>query len=56
MDLMTGRVITRPRVVEIPMTERVIKTVEAMAFRQGIKSLKFMDKFKQDLDAADWIA
>ena len=53
---MSGRVITRPRVVEIPMTERVIKTVEAMAFKQGIKSLKFTDRFKNDLDVAGQIA
>jgi hypothetical protein len=30
--------------------------VEAMAFRQGIKSKKFTDKYKNDLDAADRIA
>ena len=56
MDLMSGRVITRPRVVEIPMTDRVIKTVEAMAFQQGIKSLKFSDRYANLIDTANPIA
>ena len=49
LDLMSGLVIKRPCVVEILMMEQVIKDVEAMAFRQGIKSLKFTNQSKNDL-------
>ena len=43
MDLNTGRVITRSRVKMLPMTEVVIKAVEAMAEKQGQKDHKFQD-------------
>ena len=40
MGLSTGKKITPNRVFEIPVTNTVIKHVEAMAEAQGIKSLK----------------
>ena len=40
MNLATGNVITRNRVWEQPATEMVIKAVENMAEKQGIKTLK----------------
>mgnify|MGYP003507073779 CR=1 FL=1 len=43
MDLNTGRVITRSRVKMLPMTEVVIKAVEAMAEKQGQKDHKQKD-------------
>ncbi|MGC8547340.1 MAG: hypothetical protein ACP5MU_06795, partial [Thermoplasmata archaeon] len=56
MDLNSGRLITRPRVVEIPITNLVIKDVEAMAEEQGIKSLKLQNRRKTIFYPADWIA
>ncbi|MGC8479045.1 MAG: hypothetical protein ACP5NE_03955, partial [Candidatus Micrarchaeia archaeon] len=56
MDLNSGRLITRPRVVEIPITNLVIKAVEAMAEEQGIKSLKLQNRHKTVFYPADWIA
>ena len=41
MDLNSGRVITRRKVIEIPITEIVIKAVNEMGERQDFKSLKF---------------
>jgi hypothetical protein len=56
MDLRTGRVITRRKVTEIPITEHVIKIVEEMAEKQGIKSLEITGRNKQPIHPADWIA
>eukprot|EP00980_Cylindrotheca_fusiformis_P019963 scaffold7031_cov98-Cylindrotheca_fusiformis.AAC.2 len=47
MDLSTGRVIVRPKVIEVPVTQTVINRVEKMAEDQGFKSLKFMDRNRQ---------
>ena len=44
MDLNTGRVITCRKVTEIPVTDVVIKAVEAMAHNQGFKNLKFKNR------------
>jgi hypothetical protein len=41
MAVSTGRQITRARVIEIPMTDMIIKAVEDMAEEQGIQPLKF---------------
>lgn len=46
MDLNSGRLITRPKVWEVPVTQNVIKAVEAMAEEQGIKSLKLQNRRK----------
>ena len=43
MDHNTGRVITRSRVKMLPMTEMVIKAIEAMAEKQGQKDHKQKD-------------
>ena len=44
MDLNSGRLITRARVTLIPITENVIKAVNAMSEDQGIKGLKITNK------------
>ena len=56
MDLNTGAKITRSQVHEIPVTQVVIKAVEAMAECQGIQTLKIIGRNKQPLFPADWIA
>jgi hypothetical protein len=56
MDLNSGRVITRPRVWEIPVTQVVINAVQTMAEAQGIKSLKLQNRRKTIFYPADWIA
>ena len=53
MDLMTGRVIPRPKVVPVVMTDSVKKRVEEMAKKQGVKSLKFLNRYRQPLTPAD---
>jgi hypothetical protein len=54
MDLRTGMVITRSRVWEFPMTDVVIRAVEAMAEAQGIQTLKLQGRNKYRLFPADW--
>ena len=49
LDLRSNRVITRPKVTAIPVTDLIIEKVEAMATEQGIKSLKFFDRKKKQL-------
>jgi hypothetical protein len=56
MNLSTGLARTAMRVWEVPVTEFVIKAVEAMAEEQGIKTLKITGRNKQPLYPADWIA
>jgi len=56
MSLSTGKKITPNRVFEIPVTDTVIKHVEAMANAQGIKSLKLTNRLKTRFYPADWIA
>jgi hypothetical protein len=55
LDLSTGRVITRPRVKEIPMTDTIIRAVEGMAEAEGIKSLKFTHRDGTPFEQPDWI-
>jgi hypothetical protein len=43
-DLNSGRVITRARVIQIPITDVVIKAIKRIAEDQGFKSLKFKIK------------
>ena len=38
LDLATGKVIERPTVTEVPMTDLVLATVNSMANEQGLKS------------------
>ena len=56
MYLNSGKHITRPRVTEIPVTEVVLKAVEAMAEAQGIKSLKLKNRHKTVFYPANWLA
>jgi len=55
MDLSTGKMITRRRVKELPMMDIVIRAVEQMAKREGIKSLKFTTHDGKPFESADWI-
>ena len=41
IDLRTGKLITRPKLFEIPIIDFVINSVEKMVEDQGFKSLKF---------------
>ena len=56
MDLNTGCVITCRKVTEIPVTDVVIKAVEAMAHNQGFKNLKFKNRHGVIFHYADWLA
>ena len=56
MDLNTGCVITCRKVTEIPVTDVVIKAVEAMAHNQGFKNLKFKNRHGVIFHDADWLA
>ena len=56
MDLNSGRPMTRRKVTQLPVTPSVIKAVEAMAAKQGMKSLKFKNRHKVIFHPADWIA
>jgi hypothetical protein len=56
MDLKTGRVITRRRVTEVPVTELVIQAVENMAHEQRLTTLKITGRHTSPLYPADWIA
>ena len=42
LNLATKRVVTRMTVIEIPIPDRIIKLVEELAKRDGIKSFKFV--------------
>ena len=56
MDLNTGLVIMCHKVTEIPVTDVVIKAVEAMAHKQGFKNLKFKNRHGVIFHDADWLA
>jgi hypothetical protein len=56
MDLKSGRVITRRRVTEIPVTELVIQAVENMAHERGLATLKITGRHTSPISPADWIA
>ena len=49
MDLQTGQLITRTKVVEIPITEVVINTIGKMAEEQLFKSLTFYNQKRKEL-------
>jgi hypothetical protein len=55
-DLNSGRVITRSRVAQIPVTDVVIIANKRIAEDQGIKSLKFKNRKGTIFHDADWIA
>ena len=57
MDLNSGRVITRGgKITEIPITSVVIKAVEAIAEREGFKSLKFKNRHGVIFYDTNWTA
>jgi Reverse transcriptase (RNA-dependent DNA polymerase) len=56
MDLASGRVITRSRVTEVPVTNAVIHAVERLAAKDGIKTLKILDRNKRLLNPDIWFA
>jgi hypothetical protein len=55
-DLNSGRVITRARVTQIPVTDVVIKAIKRIAEDQGFKSLKFKNRKGAIFHNAQWIA
>ena len=54
MNLTPGNVITRNRVWEQPATEMVIKAVENMAEKQGIKTLKLTGRHNTRIVPTTW--
>jgi hypothetical protein len=56
MNLQTGMVISWNTIWERPLTDLVIHAVEAMADRQGIKTLKITGHNKIPIYPANWIA
>ena len=44
MDLVTGQVKTRPKWTPCKMTKMVVKQVEEIVLKQGVKSCKFFDR------------
>jgi hypothetical protein len=55
-DLNSGRVITRARVTQIPVTDVGIKAIKHITGDQGFKSLKFKNCKGTIFHNADWIA
>ena len=53
MAVTTGRLITRARAIELPVTDLIIEAVEDLAEAQGIPTLRFHDR---NINPADWIA
>ncbi|CAJ1964165.1 unnamed protein product [Cylindrotheca closterium] len=49
LNLNTKKMISRPKVVVLPVTDQVIQRVEAWAAAEGVTSMKFFDK-KRDLE------
>jgi hypothetical protein len=56
MDITSGRMITRPRVKELPMTELIINAVDKLGAKDGARTLKFSARDGTPLEPADWIA
>jgi hypothetical protein len=56
MDIATGRVITRSRVTVVPVSDGIIRAVERMAARDGIQTLKILDRNKRLLNPDVWFA
>ena len=56
MNLASGQVVSRRNLTEIPIPDSVIKRVESMAHKQGMKDLKLQNRDKQPLFPANWIA
>jgi hypothetical protein len=56
LHLGTGKVITRPQVKKIPMSDTIIRAVENMARCQGVKQLKFTHRDGTQFEPANYIA
>jgi hypothetical protein len=56
MNLQTGKVITQNTVWKRPVTDLVIRAIEAMAKEQGIKTLKLTGRNKIVIYPINWIA
>ena len=57
MNLNTGKKTTRIGCIKVlPMTDQVIKCVEALAHKQGIKELKIQNRDKSIFYPSDWLA
>ena len=56
LDLKTRKVIIRPKVTAIPVTDTVIKAVEALAEIDGVKCFKLLDRNKVNIDHDSFIA
>ena len=56
MNLETGELVTQQYVTPIPITNTVVKAVEAMAEAQGIKSLKITGRNKVRILPTGWVA
>ena len=56
MNLETGELVAGQYVTPIPITNTVVKAMEAMAEAQGIKSLKITGRSKVRILPADWVA
>ena len=54
MNLNTGKIITRSRVITIPLTKMVKDTVEQMAIRQGFTKMKYLNKNGIIIPNIDW--
>jgi hypothetical protein len=55
-DLNSGRVITRARVTQIPVTDVAVKAIEQITEDQGFKTLKFKNRKGTIYHDCDWIA
>ena len=58
MDLNSGKLITRSKITEIPITERVINVVNEIGFNQGFpkEGLKLSNKLGVIYHDKDWFA
>ena len=54
MDLNTGKLITRPRVWQMPATQLVIQRVEELGDKDGIKNLKLTNRNKTVIYPSHW--
>ena len=55
MHLQAGQFITSYNVKYVPVTNLVIKFVDAMAYEQGIKALKIQGRNELPLHPFNWI-
>ena len=53
LDLQTKRVITRPKITEVPVNRQVIDAVERWGASEGFKSLKFYDRNKKEMEEVE---